>query len=126
LTDSIHRRKAAIFQALGHPTRIAILEQLESGERSAGALIQQLSRGDQAATQANVSQHLAVLRAQQIVKTRKTGNQVFYSIRDHVILEVLVLLRRYLQTHLNELLADLETAPEPASDPESKLEEAAR
>jgi len=43
-----------------------------------------------------------------------------------VILEVLVLLRRYLQTHLNELLADLETAPEPASDPESKLEEAAR
>ena len=115
--ESIRRRKAAIFQALGHPTRIAILELLENGELSAGALIKELSRGDQAAAQANVSQHLAVLRSQQIVKTRKSGNQVFYSVRDPVILEVLILLRRYLQTHLSELLSEL--------DPEGNLQEAA-
>ena len=117
MPDPIRHRKAAIFQALGHPTRIAILELLETGELSAGALIKELSRGDQAAAQANVSQHLAVLRSQQIVKTRKAGNQVFYAVRDPVILEVLVLLRSYLQTHLNELLSEL--------DPEGNLQEAA-
>lgn len=117
MPDSIRRRKAAIFQALGHPTRIAILELLESGEHSAGTLIKELARTDQAAAQANVSQHLAVLRSQQIVKTRKAGNQVFYSVRDPVILEVLALLRRYLQTHLNELLSEL--------DQQENLQEAA-
>jgi ArsR family transcriptional regulator len=124
MPDSIRRRKAAIFQALGHPTRIAILELLEAGELTAGTLLKELSRSDPAAAQANVSQHLAVLRSQQIVKTRKAGNQVFYSVRDPVIHEVLALLRRYLQTHLNELLSELETSPDLASDPEDRLQEA--
>lgn len=123
MPESIRRRKAAIFQALGHPTRIAILELLENGELSAGELIRELSRGEQSAAQANVSQHLAVLRSQQIVKTRKAGNQVFYAVRDPVILEVLVLLRRYLLTHRNELLSELES--EPVSDPEPNPQEAA-
>jgi DNA-binding transcriptional ArsR family regulator len=103
LPDSIRRLKASIFQALGHPTRIAILELLDRGEVSAGALIKELGM-----EQANVSQHLAVLRAQQIVVTRKSSNQVFYSVRDPVILKVLALLRRYLQKHLKETLNDLD------------------
>jgi DNA-binding transcriptional ArsR family regulator len=103
LPDSIRRLKASIFQALGHPTRIAILELLDRGEVSAGALIKELGM-----EQANISQHLAVLRAQQIVLTRKAGNQVFYSVRDPVILKVLALLRRYLQKHLKETLNDLD------------------
>jgi DNA-binding transcriptional ArsR family regulator len=103
LPDSIRRLKASIFQALGHPTRIAILELLDRSEVSAGALIKELGM-----EQANISQHLAVLRAQQIVVTRKAGNQVFYSVRDPVILKVLALLRRYLQKHLKETLNDLD------------------
>lgn len=103
MPDSIRRLKASIFQALGHPTRIAILELLDRGEVSAGALIKELGM-----EQANVSQHLAVLRAQQIVVTRKSSNQVFYSVRDPVILKVLALLRRYLQKHLKETLNDLD------------------
>jgi DNA-binding transcriptional ArsR family regulator len=116
MRDSIRQRKAAIFQALGHPTRIAILELLEQGEVSAGTLIKDLVQhlgqdpgsGRTNISQANVSQHLAVLRAQQIVVSRKVGNQVFYSVRDPVILKVLVLLRDYLQTHLHEMLSDLD------------------
>jgi DNA-binding transcriptional ArsR family regulator len=104
MPDSIRRRKAALFQALGHPTRIAILELLEFGEVSAGALIKELGM-----EQANTSQHLAVLRAQQIVVTRKAGNQVFYSVRDPIILKVLALMRRYLKKHLNEMQHDLDS-----------------
>ncbi len=110
MPDSIRRRKAALFQALGHPTRIAILEMLDRGEISAGALIKDLGM-----EQANVSQHLAVLRAQHLVSTRKAGNQVFYSVRDPVILKVLALMRRYLQKHLNEMQSDLEIDMEEAA-----------
>ena len=52
--------------------------------------------------QANVSQHLSVLRAKMIVVNRKSGNQVFYSVRDPIITEVLALMRRYFQKHLKE------------------------
>ncbi len=97
MQDSLRRFKADIFQALAHPTRIAILELLSGGELSAGALIEKLGM-----EQANVSQHLAVLRAKQIVSNRKAGNQVFYSVRDPIIIEVLSLMRTYFHVHLKE------------------------
>ena len=84
MQDALRRFKADIFQALAHPTRIAILESLSGGELSAGALIEKLGM-----EQANVSQHLAVLRTKQLVSNRKAGNQVFYSVRDPIILKVL-------------------------------------
>ncbi len=89
--------KASVFQALAHPTRIAILEVLREGEMPAGAIQERLG-----AEQANVSQHLAILRSRKIVNSRKQGNQVFYSLRNKVLIKVLDLMRQYFQTHLNE------------------------
>ena len=97
MPDSLRRFKSDIFQALAHPTRIAIIELLQSGELSAGELMENLGM-----EQANVSQHLSVLRAKMIVVNRKSGNQVFYSVRDPIIIEVLALMRRYFQKHLKE------------------------
>src|ERR1035441_391614 len=109
MRDALQRFKADIFQALAHPTRIAILEFLGDGELSAGALIEKLGM-----EQANVSQHLAVLRAKQLVVNRKVGNQVFYSVRDPIIIKVLALMRRYFQRHLKdamELLSEMDGSP---------------
>lgn len=103
MPDSLRRFKADVFQALAHPTRIAILELLGNRELSAGDLIEELGM-----EQANVSQHLAVLRSRQLVMNRKSGNQVFYSVRDPILLEVLALMRSYFQKHLTEALAILE------------------
>src|SRR5947207_10600476 len=89
--------KASIFQALAHPTRIAILEVLREGELSAGAIQERL-----AVEQANLSQHLAILRGRQIVSSRKEGNQVFYSLGNKVLIKVLDLMRQYFQAHLHE------------------------
>jgi len=108
MQDSLRRFKADIFQALAHPTRIAILELLSGGELSAGALIEKLGM-----EQANVSQHLAVLRAKQLVSNRKAGNQVFYSVRDPIIIEVLSLMRTYFQVHLKEALGMLDEMEKP-------------
>lgn len=103
MPDSLRRFKADVFQALAHPTRIALIELLGRRELSAGELIEGLGM-----EQANVSQHLAVLRSRQLVMNRKAGNQVFYSVRDPILLEVLALMRTYFQKHLTEAMAMLE------------------
>jgi DNA-binding transcriptional ArsR family regulator len=102
MQEAIRRLKAEIFQALAHPTRIAILEQLRDGEQSAGKLIERLGL-----EQANASQHLAVLRAKQIVVNRKEGNQVFYSLRSPLLKDVLDIMRRYCQAHVAGAMAAL-------------------
>ena len=97
MQNVLREYKAGVFQALAHPTRIAILELLREGEVSAGAIQERLG-----VEQANVSQHLAILRARQIVNGRKEGNQVFYSLRNKVLIKVLDLMRQYFQAHLHE------------------------
>jgi ArsR family transcriptional regulator len=108
--DALRRFKAQVFQALAHPTRIAIVEALKDGELSAGTLQEHLG-----VEQANLSQHLAVLRSRHGVVNRKAGNQVFYALRDPVLLEVLGLLRAYFSAHLNETAALLDELDEPRS-----------
>jgi DNA-binding transcriptional ArsR family regulator len=102
LKDSL-RRFTAVFQALAHPTRIAIVQVLRDGEMPAGSLIDQLEL-----EQANASQHRAVLRAKRIVVNRKVGNQVFYSLRDPVLLDVLDILRRYYSSQRTDTMHMLE------------------
>ncbi|HLK62616.1 MAG TPA: metalloregulator ArsR/SmtB family transcription factor [Bryobacteraceae bacterium] len=97
MQNSLREFKANIFQALAHPTRIAILEVLRDGEMAAGAIQERLG-----VEQANVSQHLAILRSRQVVNTRKQGNQVFYSLRHKVLIKVLDLMKQYFQAQLHE------------------------
>jgi ArsR family transcriptional regulator len=96
VSEALRRFKSEIFQGLAHPTRIAMVELLRDGELPAGKMIEKLG-----IEQANASQHLSVLRAKQIVVSRKAGNQVFYSIRDHALIEVLDILRRYFYSQLS-------------------------
>jgi len=104
--DKLRQFKASIFQALSHPTRIAILELLRDREFSARTIQEKLGL-----EQANLSQHLAILRSRQIVVNRKDGNQVFYSIRNPVLVQVLDLMRDYFHTNLADaiqMLGELE------------------
>ena len=102
MQDTLRQFKANIFQALAHPTRIAIIEVLRDGELPAGAIIERLGL-----EQANASQHLSILRAKQVVTSRKEGNQVFYAVRDRLLIEVLDIMRRYFQAHVEESLSML-------------------
>jgi DNA-binding transcriptional ArsR family regulator len=100
--DALRESKADFFRAFAHPTRIPIVEQLRDDELSTGALIERLG-----IEQANASQHLSLLRGKKTVISRKTGNQVSYSVQDPLIVEVLDILRRYFHIHLGEVLATL-------------------
>lgn len=102
MSEALRQFKAEFFQALAHPTRIAIVEQLRGGELSAGVLVERLG-----IEQANASQHLAVLRGKNILVGRKSGNQVFYSVRHPLIIEVLDVMRCYFHEHMREAVASL-------------------
>ena len=102
MPDTLRQFKASIFQALAHPTRIAIIDVLRDGKLPAGAIIERLGL-----EQANASQHLSILRVKQIVTSRKEGNQVFYSVRDPLLIEALDIMRRYFQAHVEESIAML-------------------
>ena len=101
--EALRQFKSEIFQALANPTRIAIVEVLRDGEMSTGKLIEKLG-----IEQANASQHLSILRARQIVVNRKVGNQVFYSIRDPALIEVLDILRDYFYSQLGRTVTMLD------------------
>jgi ArsR family transcriptional regulator len=110
--EALRQFKSEIFQGLAHPTRIAMVELLRDGELSAGQLIQKLG-----IEQANASQHLAVLRAKQIVVSRKVGNQVYYSIRDRALIDVLEILRRYFYAQLSTAVDLLKQAAKQTPKP---------
>jgi ArsR family transcriptional regulator len=102
MPDARRQFKADIFQALAHPTRIAIVEELRDGELSAGAIIDRIGL-----EQANASQHFAVLRARNILTSRKDGNQVFYAVRDPLLNEILETMRKYFVKHIEEAMSTL-------------------
>ena len=100
--DALRRFKADIFQVLAHPTRIHIIETLRDRELSVGAILERVQ-----VEPANLSQHLALLRSKQLVSTRKEKNQVLYTLRDPLLIEVLDTMRRYFLAHLEEALGML-------------------
>ena len=70
------RRRARVLKAMGHPSRLAILDAIANGEKCVGEL--QAVVGSDLST---VSRHLAVLKNAGIIDDRKQGLQVFYSLR---------------------------------------------
>lgn len=70
-------RMADLFKALADPTRVRIIGLLASAEVCVGDLCLALGMSQPA-----VSHHLKLLRMLQIVKARKNGQHVFYSLLD--------------------------------------------
>jgi DNA-binding transcriptional ArsR family regulator len=79
-----YRIQARMVKALAHPTRLQMLALLRKGERCACEFGPLLGLG-----QANVSQHLGVLREAHLVDTRRDGVRVMYSVSDERTGEVL-------------------------------------
>lgn len=89
MNQPLHRFKAELFKALGHPLRIRILELLGDGEVSVRELLRELE-----VEASTASQQLGILRARGIVESRRSDGTVFYRIRDPLISDVLDVGRR--------------------------------
>lgn len=74
--DRYHDPRAALFNALRHPVRLAILTILQQGEACVCHLEAVLKR-----RQAYVSQQLGVLREAGLIEDRREGLNVYYRLR---------------------------------------------
>ncbi len=68
---------AEMLKVMAHPDRLMVICQLTQGEVGVGVL-----QSNSALSQSALSQHLTVLRKHNIIKARKSAQQVFYSLAD--------------------------------------------
>lgn len=80
-------RAAKLLKALGNERRLMILCQLVDGERSVGELLPNVGL-----SQSALSQHLAVLREEGVVATRRDGQVIWYRIDDPAAVRVVATL----------------------------------
>jgi DNA-binding transcriptional ArsR family regulator len=70
-----YQARAAVFKALGHPTRLFIVDELSRGTRCFCDLAQSLE-----IDKSTVSRHLSILKNAGVISDEKRGNRVFYSL----------------------------------------------
>ncbi|HSQ03002.1 MAG TPA: metalloregulator ArsR/SmtB family transcription factor [Burkholderiales bacterium] len=68
-------RAAALLKLMGNPSRLLILCQLSEGEKSVSELERVIG-----VSQSALSQHLALLRHQNVVSTRRDAQTIYYSL----------------------------------------------
>lgn len=100
--ETIFKLQAKTLKALAHSRRLEIVQLLQTQELSVTDIYQMLDL-----PQANISQHLNVLKTAQILKQRREGKQIFYQIDNPEIIQALDLIRQMLiKKHQDSDLAD--------------------
>ena len=96
--DEITRLQAEILKVLAHPARLELLHRIADGPVEVGALA-----GAIGASQPNVSQHLAVLRAAGLVEPERHGREIRYRLTDPDVLRACSVMRGVLLRRLERL-----------------------
>ena len=78
------RRAAKLLKAMSNSARLVILCQLADGERSVGELERAVGL-----SQSGISQHLAVLRREGVVSSRRIRQTVLYSLASRDVITVM-------------------------------------
>ncbi len=76
------------LKAIAHPLRLKILCVLGNEELSVQEIVDCVGT-----SQSNISQHLAILREKDVLRTRKDANRVFYRIGDERMLTLIGMMR---------------------------------
>jgi DNA-binding transcriptional ArsR family regulator len=87
--------QAEICKTLADAKRLMILNELRGGEMSVGQIVSILGL-----PQANVSQHLAIMRERGIVTTRREGTSIYYSLASEKIGEACDMVHQVLEEQL--------------------------
>ncbi|MBS1142303.1 MAG: transcriptional regulator, ArsR family [Proteobacteria bacterium] len=79
---------AKCIKAVSHPLRLGMVCLLAQGEQTVSNICSELGT-----TQPNISQHLAQLHMQGLLKSRKEANRVYYAIADQRLSEIIGMLQ---------------------------------
>jgi DNA-binding transcriptional ArsR family regulator len=117
----LFKMHANVCQALANEHRLAIMYSLKEGERRVSDIAEEVDISVH-----NVSQHLRVLRQALLVRSRKEGQTVYYSIANPKFMDACGLMRQgLLEEHQSEgqsirwaagVLDSLEAQEEPSSN----------
>lgn len=111
--DEITILQAEVLRTLANPRRLEILHALASEPTEVGRLAEQIG-----ASQPNVSQHLAVLRAAGLVDAEREGREVRYRLADPDVMVACGVMRAVLErrlTRLGRMAEQSAAAPVPAA-----------
>ena len=93
----LFKHQSAICKTLADPKRLMILHELRDEEKSVSQMVSALGL-----PQANVSQHLAILRERGIVTTRRDGTTIYYKLANLKIGQACDLVREVLADQLSK------------------------
>lgn len=82
-------KAARLLKAIANEKRLKVLFHIAEKEASVGEIEKVVDL-----SQSALSQHLAILRAGRLVKTRRKAQTIFYSLRDEKTKKILDLLRQ--------------------------------
>jgi ArsR family transcriptional regulator len=86
--DEHIEQAARALKAIAHPLRLKILCVLGDQEVSVQDIVEQVGT-----SQSNISQHLAILRDKDVLRTRKDANRVYYRVSDPRTLKLIGMMR---------------------------------
>ena len=90
-----YEMQAQVITALAHPIRLAIVDLLKDGEVCVCEIADRIG-----VERSNTSRHLALMLKAGVVKTRKDGLQVFYSLQTPCVLNFLGCATKTLEQNL--------------------------
>ena len=93
--DQVYEMQVRICKAFANASRLRILDLLAKRERTVSDLQEELG-----ITAANVSQHLAILKAAGVVATRREGKQIFCSLTIQEVKQACQLIRDVLRAQV--------------------------
>ncbi|NOX20832.1 MAG: winged helix-turn-helix transcriptional regulator [Nitrospirae bacterium] len=93
----IFELQAEVCKTLTSPKRLEIIHALKDGEKTVTELVNILG-----IPKANVSQHLSILKNKGILKSRREGVNIFYSIANPKVIQACNLMREVLTEQLKQ------------------------
>ncbi len=94
---TLFEMQSEVCKTLASPKRLEILNALKSGEKTVTELVNIVG-----VPKANVSQHLAVMRHAGILKSRRDGVSIYYSVANPKVIKACVLMREVLTEQMGE------------------------
>lgn len=93
----LFKRQAALCRTFADPKRLMIINELRDGETAVGDMAERTGM-----SQAVVSRELAIMRASGVVKPRREGTKVYYSLSNPRIIEACDMVHQVLLTILEQ------------------------
>lgn len=98
MDNNLNDKKAEIFKALANPVRLDVIDQLLEGEKCVCEIQKKLRKYQQA----HISKSLQKLKSVGLIKDRRDGMNVYYSLRICCMSEFFGCLNKILKNEIND------------------------